>query len=237
MPNLNEQNTIKHAIDKISKVMKNYSLSYEIIVIDDNSSDNSIEIVSKVIDQNKNNNIFCIKNNRQKGVGHNYLTAAIFGRGQFIMLVGSDNSESEESLVKMLNCLLGMDRNLFSGVVPYFEKLDNRSIFRRILSKIFTKIIRLVSGINLKYFNGPTLHLRENIIRYAPSSSGISFQAELLCKLIYYKKSFVEVQIDNTERRFGNSKVLNISNLLSVSHSLLQIIFLRIRSYCWPEVE
>lgn len=163
------------------------------------------------------------------------MSAVFVSQGEYIMLVGADDSETISSLRTMLKILKSNFRNHnFDGVVPYFKNMDSRSFIRKLISNIFVFITRLVSGMDFKYFNGPTIHLTDNIKRFAPSSSGFGFQAELLCKLNFLGAKFIEVQIDNNDRLQGKSNAFTLLNFLSVSHTLFQILFLRIRDKIWP---
>jgi len=235
VPCLNEKTSIEHTFLKLITISKELKISYEIIVFDDNSTDGTQKVIRNFVKNNKEINLRFFENSIRRGIGFNYMSAVFVSRGKYIMLVGADDSETISSLRTMLKILKSNFKNHnFNGVVPYFKNMDSRSFTRKLISKTFVFITRLISGLDFKYFNGPTIHLTDNIKRFAPSSSGFGFQAELLCKLSFLGAKFIEVQIDNNDRSQGKSNAFTLLNFLSVSHTLSQILFLRIRAEIWP---
>jgi hypothetical protein len=149
------------------------------------------------------------------------------------MLVNGDNSEKKETLQAILGIAGATDM-----IIPYFYSTDNRKIFRIITSKLFTFIINLISGNSIKYYNGPVLHHRYNVMRHHSDTHGFAYQAELIVKLLDQNKSYSEVVVLNQDRDSqllkqngdkGKSKAFTIVNILSVLHSITQIILRKIR--------
>jgi hypothetical protein len=124
-------------------------------------------------------------------------------------------------------------KGLADIIVPYFGNDDNRILFRRYMSKLFTVIVNLLNGYDVPYYNGTVLHLRENIMRWSPVSSGFAYQAELITILLDMKKTYVQVQVANNDRREGFTRAFYLLNVLSIFHSLLQVFFRRIRKIIW----
>ena len=235
VPCLNEKSSIEQTFIKLIKISKELKISFEIIVFDDNSSDGTQKVIHNFVKRNKQINLRFFENSTRRGIGFNYMSAVFVSQGKYIMLVGADDSETISSLKTMLKILKNNFRNQdFDGVVPYFKNMDSRSLIRKLISNIFVFITRLLSGTDFRYFNGPTIHITDNIKRFAPSSSGFGFQAELLCKLKFLGAKFIEVQIDNNDRSQGKSNAFTVLNFLSVLHTLSQILFLRIRTKIWP---
>jgi glycosyltransferase involved in cell wall biosynthesis len=236
IPNLNEKNAIVPTCEKLRKVSNEIGITYELLIVDDNSNDNSVAVVHDYLTANLTiKNWKIIENRERRGIGFNYGTAAELGHGKFICMVCADNSETYGSLIKMISIVQKNDvSKTYGGVVPNFENNDSRTPPRRITSKVFVRLCQVISGLKYSYFNGPTIHRRKNVARFKPQSSGYAFQAELLCTLTYLGYQFTEVTIDNHDREEGKSRAFNFKNLVSVSHSLLQILFMRIRNFFWP---
>jgi glycosyltransferase involved in cell wall biosynthesis len=236
IPNLNEENSIVLTCEKLRKVSTELGITYELLIIDDNSNDNSIAVVHDYLTTNSTiTNWKIIENSQRRGIGFNYGTAAELGHGKYICMTCADNSETYESLIKMITLAQkNEDSKNFGGVVPNFKNNDSRILSRRITSRVFVRLCQVISGFKYIYFNGPTIHRRKNVARFKPLSSGYAFQSELLCNLTYLGYQFVEVTIDNHDREEGKSRAFNYKNFLSVSHSLLQILFMRIRNFLWP---
>ena len=114
-------------------------------------------------------------------------------------------------------------------VVPYFGANDSRNFIRFYTSKTFTLLINLISGYKIHYYNGPVIHKTFNVMRWSPDTHGFAYQAEIIVKVLDEKGSFTEVMINNYDRQDGHSKAFTIKNILSVSHSILQIFLRRVR--------
>ena len=134
------------------------------------------------------------------------------------MLINGDNVEPVNAIKKLLDNIGEADM-----VIPYFGKNDKRVFFRRIISKLFTMIINIITFNSVKYYNGPVLHLLENVKLYRSNAFGYGYQAELITSLISLKKTFVHIEIDNVDRQTGKSKAFTFHNILSVGNSVIRI--------------
>jgi glycosyltransferase involved in cell wall biosynthesis len=224
VPCLNEEENITNALDTIIIAVSETNLTYEILVIDDNSTDRTINRVEEFKNRHPHLNINLIRNDITKGLGTNYVDGAFIGKGKYYMLVNGDNAEPKETILSIIGLLGKADM-----IVPYFEDQDNRSFFRSILSTVFTFLINIVSGYRIKYYNGPVLHLRYNVMRWSPDTFGFAYQAELITRILIEGNSYQETKIVNTDREAGTSKAFSIENIFSITHSLLQIFFRRLR--------
>lgn len=225
VPCLNEAENIISTIQTIKSTLENFNLIYEIIVVDDNSKDNTYKVVEKYQRENPYLNIILIKNNFTKGIGVNYIDSAFVANGKYYMLVNGDNAEPEQTLIFILK-----EFNKADMIIPYFGKNDNRSFLRVIISKIFTFFINFLSGYKVPYYNGPVLHLRYNVMRWSPDTHGYAYQAELITRILFEGASFKTVLIHNNKRSKGKSSAFTIQNIFSVAHSILQIFFRRLRA-------
>lgn len=228
VPCLNEQDNIINTINTILSAVKKLNITYEILIIDDASTDKTKEIIGSFIKQNPSLNIKTKYNETTKGLGYNYIEGAYIGSGKHYMLVNGDNSEPEETLLTILKNLGKADL-----IIPYFGPYDKRSFLRKLISFIFNRTVNIISGYKLHYFNGPVLHIRENVMRWHPITHGFAYQAELICLLLDQKKSYIEVVVPNVDRVYGITKAFNFKNFCSVAHSLLEISIRRLRKILW----
>ncbi len=229
IPCCNEELNIIPTLDKLVSVMRGMALSYELLIYNDGSTDDTQKQIEKYVRGHPELIINIVNNKKKKGLGFNYIDGAFRGLGKYYMMICGDNSETEESIRKVLSKMGAADI-----IIPYFGNLDRRKFFRRNLSRIFTRIVNFINGYSINYYNGIVLHIRSNILRWHPASSGFAYQAELLSILLDHHKSYLEVNISNNDRKSGISKAFNLQNYFSVSHSLLQILFRRIRRAFWP---
>jgi glycosyltransferase involved in cell wall biosynthesis len=229
VPALNEQNSIITTLNKIVSVASRLNITYEIIVVNDGSKDNTKNLIENYINEHSELSIRAFHNSIRRGLGYNYVDASFHGFGKYYIMICGDNSETEESIVELLN-----KKGKADIIIPYFGDRDTRNIIRKVVSRIFSTMVNLISGNKIKYYNGTVLHLRKNLLRWHPMATGFAYQAELLDILINEKRTYLEVQISNNDREVGYSKAFYLQNYLSIVHSLLQILLRRTRRTIWP---
>jgi len=218
--------TIEHAI----QALKTTPHSFEIIVVDDVSRDHSVQRVRDYMKDHPEHPIRFVENEVNRGLANNYVEAAFLGRGKYYRLCCGDDSEAPEALWNIFRHI-----GVADIIIPCQnqDKILGKSPGRRFLSKTFTFLVNLVSGYNIKYYNGMAVHLRYNVLRWHPSSYGFGFQADILTRLLDEGASFVQVESFGTDRKGGDSTALHTRNILSVGHTLLELAIRRLRRFLY----
>ena len=98
--------------------------SYEIIFIDDNSSDNSVEIIKKI--QNYNKNITLIKNKTNKGPGYSRNIGISYAKGEYIRCIDCDDIIPDSSTRIMIDKLKTYNVDIVKG--SFICKNENNNI-------------------------------------------------------------------------------------------------------------
>ncbi len=206
-------------INTIKKTMNNYKkYNYEVIVVDDNSNDNTENKCKDL----KKNNVRYFKNSFKLGFGKSILKAASLGRGKFFKIVHSGNIEN----IKELNTYI-KNLNKYKVIIPYI--LDQRIFYRKFLSKFCTLILNLVSGKNLKYYQSPLMCERKKFIKYFPKNNfGNFFLSTIIYKLVNNNVSILEFGIKPKFKK--GSTALSFYNLISFFISIITIFKLRINN-------
>lgn len=216
-------NTIVGALDKLT-------ISYEIIIIDDVSSDRSVELIEQYIAEHPQQLIILRKNPTNKGLAQNYLDAAFLGKGKYYRLICGDNAEPRESLVKIFSHLGKADM-----IVPYYADLSGKSLYRRLVSNTYTYLINSITGFKLHYYNGLAVHLRYNVMRWHPNTRGFGFQADILCMLLDEGFTCQEVPVSAVHRKGQDSKALTFKNFLSVTHTIVDVVIRRLSNWVYQK--
>lgn len=231
VPCYNEEQNIIPTLETLVAAAGRFSFTYEILVVDDCSTDESVEKIQRFQSGHPGLNLVLRRNPRNVGLGRNFVDAAFFAKGEFFMLVNGDHAEPEDALAALLSHLGEADM-----IIPYFSlQSDKRTFVRRRLSRAFTALINLISGHRIRYYNGPAIHRRFNVMRWHSDTDGFSYQAEIITRVLDNGSSFKQVQISNIDRQEGSTKAFRLKNMLSVSHSLLQIFLRRIRRIFFRE--
>lgn len=228
VPCYNEEGNILPTLQKIVEAGRQVRCSYEIIVIDDASCDRSAELVQRFQEANPDLTLTLVRNPVNRGWAQNYTEAAFLGRGRYYRTVCGDNVEPVSTQVAILSHLGEADL-----IIPYPIQVQNKTWFRRLLSRTYTSIVNVITGKRLRYWNGCALVSRQDVIRWHPPTRGFGFQAWLVSRLLTMGHSYVEVGGIYNERPSGKSHALTFKNLVSVAHTLLSIFLERLsRSFC-----
>jgi glycosyltransferase involved in cell wall biosynthesis len=222
VPCKNEEKNIYNTLENIFYSIGDYN--YEILIVDDGSTDKTLSIINKFKLNYKDVNLKTIIRSKSLGIGKNYFLVSRIALGKYFMLVNGDGVEPKESIKKLI-------KNIGTAeiLIPYFGNNDQRSKFRKNLSLLFTQIVNIFSGNRIKYYNGPVVHLTENLKYSRTETFGYGYQAEIICDLLLNGKSYSHIEISNSDRQWGTSKAFALSNFISVANSLIHILMRRIR--------
>jgi glycosyltransferase involved in cell wall biosynthesis len=219
----NEEANIVATLETLLAALEEVDFSWEIIVIDDASRDRSVQRVQEFLEVRPQQPIRLVVNESNRGLAQNYIEGAFLGRGRYYRLVCGDNVEPQQTLVEVFKHLGEADMVIF-----YHVECPGRTLFRRILSRAYSRIINFLSGYRIKYYNGLALHLRYNVMRWHTNYRGFGFQADMITRLLDEGFSYIEVPVKATERSAGASTALKLRNVLSVLHTLLDISIRRV---------
>jgi len=221
MPALNEEKNIIPSIHLVQKVFKDLDLEYELILIDDGSVDRTNEICKSF--SKKYNQISFFSHHKPKGMGTCYKEALQKSTMKYFMLIVSKNECEENSIKLIVNNRFKADM-----VIPFTTNQNGRDFFRRNISQLFTFVIRKLTGINLKYFNGTVLHKTNLLKKIDFDANYHTFQSEALIKLIRLNHSYIEVPTLVNWNKTHKTNAFKIKNIYSVGVFIIKIILNRV---------
>ena len=131
IPTLNEKDNIIPTHNLINKIFIKFNINYEIIFVDDKSTDGTVEIIENLV--SKNNNVNLITPDKQKGLGNALLHGYINCKGNYVLFLDCDLSVDERDIQNLIE-----SRNLNSLIIGsrYLKqsKLININKFKIFLS-------------------------------------------------------------------------------------------------------
>jgi glycosyltransferase involved in cell wall biosynthesis len=220
-------NEAEHIIKTLGNITAAFaelgSLTYETIIIDDCSTDGSPAIIQDYVLKHPDQRIIFRKNLVNTGWAQNYIDAAFMGAGKYYRVVCGDESEPKETIIEVFRHLGEADI-----LIPYYATTEGRSLYRLMLSRLYTALVNCLSGFHLHYYNGLHVHLRYNVMRWHSNTRGFGFQADILCLLLGRGFSYREIPVTTIEQKSGRSTALGFRNFLSVAHTLFDILARRI---------
>jgi glycosyltransferase involved in cell wall biosynthesis len=221
IPCLNEERYLSDTINATLKLLSMFDFTYQIIIVDDFSSDRTFSIAYEYSQTHPY--IICFKNEKNEGLGGSYFKALNYCRGEYITWIPGDNSHPSESLFDSYN-KINFDYDL---IIPIPKNKEVRNYYRRIISYFYIKIIQILSGHKIPYFNGLTIYRSTILKSLKTNSSGFGFQAELLVSALNNGCNYIITETYISDRNEGKSKAFNLINLFSVINSLIKITLMR----------
>jgi glycosyltransferase involved in cell wall biosynthesis len=202
-----------------------FDFTWDIIVIDDASTDRSVEIIQDFLGKHSDSPITLKTREFNVGLAQNYIEGAFLGRGKYYRMICGDNVEPRETLVEVFKHLGAADMVLF------YQDITGKSLSRRILSRTYTGLVNLITGRRIKYYNGLAVHRRYNVMRWHTNYHGFGFQADMVARLLDEGFNYIEVRVKATERKAGVSHALTMRNFFSVTHTLLDLFIRRVAGW------
>ena len=148
IPLLNEKDSLNELHDWIANVMQSNHFSYEIIFIDDGSTDGSWETI-KILSQ-KNNAVKGIKFLKNYGKSQALHAGFLEARGEVIITMDADLQDNPEEIPELYKMIVEDGYDLVSG---WKKKRYDSIIAKNMPSKLFNWAARKTSGVKLHDFN------------------------------------------------------------------------------------
>jgi len=200
IPLLNEQNSLEELTNSISTVVKSLRLEFEIILIDDGSTDNSWKTISKICSNNQN-----IKGIRfLKNFGKSQALSAGFKacNGDVVITMDADLQDDPNEIPGLYKKISEENFDLVSG----WKKVRYDSIiFKNFPSKIFNWAARITSGVKLNDFNCGIKAYKKEVIKQIKLTGGMHRYIPVLAKNAGYNRISEKIVIHHP-RKHGKTK-------------------------------
>lgn len=222
-PAYNEADSIELIIEEWVAYLQSFPGldSFEIIVTNDGSLDETSVILEKLAKRHKELQIVNFQENRGAAVA---LASAIAATTKsWVFLIDSDGQFPIENLRPMACALEQTGADVAHGVRARKEN----SPFTRLGSKLSGWITNRIYGSSYRDFNCANKLIRGPLARALPlEARGLNYSTDIMANLVARKVSIVEVPIAHHERRGGKSSVRAVRD---ATHRLIFVIYLAIR--------
>jgi len=200
IPLFNESESLKELDDWISLTFKYEDLGYEVIYIDDGSSDSSWDIIKSIIKNNSNRK--GISFNRNYGKSQALKVGFSEAEGNYIATLDADLQDSPEEIPLMVKKIIENDLDLISG---WKKKRYDSFITKRIPSYFFNLVARVFSGIKLNDFNCGLKVYRKEVVKSINLYADMHRFIPILAKNQGFKKIGEHV-VKHQARKYGRTK-------------------------------
>ena len=200
IPLLDEAESLPELSAWIEKVMKENDLTYEVIFVDDGSSDNSWEVIERL--RNTNPNIKGIKFQRNYGKSAGLNEGFRAATGDVIVTMDADLQDSPDEIPELRRMIKEDGYDMVSG---WKKKRYDNTLTKNIPSKFFNAVTRGVSGIRLHDFNCGLKAYRNRTAKGVEIYGEMHRYIPVLAKWAGFKKIGEKV-VEHRARKYGKSK-------------------------------
>ncbi len=200
IPLLNEEESLRELHQWIVSVMQTHGYQYEILFIDDGSSDRSWKIIEELSAENP-----CVKGIRfQKNFGKSQALHAGFARaqGDVVITMDADLQDNPEEIPGLVDMIQNQGYDLVSG---WKKKRYDSVVTKNLPSKLFNWAARQTSGVQLNDFNCGLKAYQKDVVKNIEVSGEMHRYIPVLAKNAGYGKIGEKV-VKHQARKYGETK-------------------------------
>ncbi|WP_276978146.1 glycosyltransferase family 2 protein [Flavobacterium filum] len=200
IPLLNEDESLKELHEWILKIMNENNFSYEVIFIDDGSTDQSWHVIEQLTQQNPNvKAIRFLKNFGKSQALHAGFAKA---QGDVVITMDADLQDNPEEIPELYNMIMQENFDLVSG---WKKKRYDAVVSKNLPSKLFNWAARKTSGVQLNDFNCGLKAYKNLVIKNIEVSGEMHRYIPVLAKNAGFSKIGEKV-VKHQARKYGETK-------------------------------
>ena len=200
IPLFNEEESLPELTDWIDRVTSSNQLSYEVILIDDGSTDNSWKVIENL--RSKNPHIKGIKFQRNYGKSAALNEGFKAAQGEIIITMDADMQDSPDEIPELRKMILEGDFDIVSG---WKKKRYDNTFTKNIPSKLFNAAARSMSKIQLNDFNCGLKAYKKKVVKCIEVYGEMHRYIPVLAKWAGFKKIGEKV-VEHRARKYGVTK-------------------------------
>lgn len=218
VPLLNEEESLIELFDWIRKVMTEHNFTWEVIFVDDGSTDASWKVITKLC--NENENVRGIKFRRNYGKSAALNEGFKVAGGDVVFSMDADLQDSPDELPEMYRMITEEDYDIVSG----WKRKRYDPFIKRTTSKFYNWVTRKVSKIDLHDFNCGLKAYKNEVVKEIEIFGEMHRYIPLIAKKAGFKK-IAEKEVKHQARKFGVTK-FGMNRFINGFLDLLTITFI-----------
>ena len=199
IPFYNEDESLPELLAWIERVMNANSYTYEVIMVDDGSTDKSWEVVEKLAQNN--NKIKAIKFRRNYGKSAALNVAFHKTKGNVVITMDADMQDSPDEIPALYDMIVNEGYDLVSG----WKKKRYDPITKTVPTKLFNWATRKMSGIQLNDFNCGLKAYKSDVVKAIEVYNEMHRYIPVLAKWNGFVK-IAEKEVEHRARKYGTTK-------------------------------
>ena len=222
VPLYNEEESLPELYAWIDRVMKSKGFSYEVIFVNDGSTDRSWDVIRELSE--KSENVKGIKFRRNYGKSPALYCGFAAAQGDVVITMDADLQDSPDEIPELYRMIMEDGYDLVSGYKQNRKKGD--PLYKTIPTKLFNATARQVSGIhNLHDFNCGLKAYRKEVVKNIEVYGEMHRYIPYLAKNAGFSK-IGEKPVHHQARKFGTSKFMGWNRFVNGYLDLLTLWFL-----------
>jgi dolichol-phosphate mannosyltransferase len=215
IPAYNEEGNLEGTIRDVIEAAQSLD-DYEIIVVNDGSKDDTGVVAERMAAEL--DRVRVIHHNPNRGFAESYRTGLREARLEYFTFVPGDREVAPESIQSIFDAVGTAD-----VVVPYHGTPWNRTWQRRVLTWICTTQLNTFFSRRLHYYQGPAVYPTALARTLPKTTTGFFFATEMLVHALALGQSWVEVPLIHHERAYGQSKAVQLSNIINAQLTIIRL--------------
>ena len=199
VPLYNEDESLEELVNWISRVTESHGFSYEVILIDDGSTDKSWQVIGELASNNLN--IKGARFNRNYGKSAALDTGFKMVKGEVVITMDADLQDSPEEIPGLYKKIKEEDYDIVSG----WKKKRHDPISKTIPSRFFNLVTRMMSGIKLHDFNCGLKAYKNEVIKNVQLYGEMHRYIPVIAKWQGFSKIGEQVVV-HQKRKYGKTK-------------------------------
>jgi len=206
IPAFNEEETIKQCIDEVVQTFNQSDLDYEIIVVDDGSTDETFDRI-KEAKKDIQGKIRIIHHSSNMEKGHSIMTGLTFATNDMILIQDADLEYSPREALKLMEPIFKGEADAVYGS-RFLGGIDRMSLSHRFGNKVLTFVTNILYGCRLSDIMTGYKIFRKNVLnRIKIESVSFEFEVEITVKMLEHGFKILEMPALYTRRKKGRAKI------------------------------
>ena len=215
LPALNEVDNLEGAVGDIVWAASEVLTDYEILIIDDGSTDGTGPLADRLARENPR--IRAIHQPTNMGIAAAYERALGEARLDYFSFLAADGEIARESVRDILGSVGRADI-----VAPYHQNPRARQAHRRFLTWASTALVNALFRQRMHYYQGPCIYPVPLARALPKSAGGFYFLTQMLIHALHAGYTYVEVGLTHVDRTHGRSKAVSAKNILKALRTIAQ---------------
>lgn len=218
IPVYNNEKTLNKYLNECHKLLLSEKNKFEIIICDDGSKDNSLNIMQSF--RKKHKNISIILHKKNLGIAPTLKDLYSHANNKYVVLFSADGGWNSKDVVRLVRSIIKSDKDVVVG-----KRINKQyTLKRKIISFLYNFIPQILFGVNLFDVGSIKVFKLDIYKKIKIKSKSVFFEAEFLIKAIKKGYNITAISVSHNKNNKNKSGV----NYKIVIDSFLDALILRI---------